>query len=59
VGFGEQQIGLGCFWGGFMVFGEFRSILGVILFLFQVFFMCFGVSIGFRCDFRGHRVGNV
>ena len=39
--FGEHQVGLGCFWGRSMVFGEFLSGLGVILFFLWLFLTCF------------------
>ena len=45
--FGDHQVGLGCFWGRSMVFGEFLSGLGVILFFLGLFLTCFGVSVWF------------
>ena len=42
---GEHQVGLGCFWGSSMVFGEFRSVLGVILSFLWQFLTCFGVDL--------------
>ena len=47
MGFGEHQVGLGGLLGWIYGFWVFLSFLGVILFLFGVFFMCFVVSIGF------------
>ena len=47
VVFGEHQVGLGCFWGRSMVFGEILSGLGVILFFLGLFLTCFGVSVWF------------
>ena len=45
--FGEHQVGLGCFCGGSLVFREFLSVLGVILFILGLFLTCFGVSVAF------------
>jgi len=42
-----------------MAFEVFLSFLGLILFFFVVFLTSFDVCIGFRCDFRGHRVGKM
>jgi len=56
VGFGEHRVGLGGLLGCIYGFGCFLSFLGLILFLFGAFFMCFGVSIGFRYVLVGRKV---
>ena len=56
MGFGEHQVGLGGLLGWVYGFWVFLSFLGLILFLFGVFLTCFGVSFGFRCVFRAHRL---
>jgi len=57
--FGENQLGLGCFWGGSMVFGEFLSVLGVILFFLGLYLHVLGspfffswVHVGCHCEKR-------
>jgi len=47
VGFGEHRVGLGGLLGWIYGFWCFLSFLVLILFLFEVFIMCFGVSIEF------------
>jgi len=57
LGFGEHQVGFGWFWNASMVLGNFLPVLLVMPFLGGLFLTCFGVSVGFRCVFRGHHGG--
>jgi len=55
VGFGEHRVGLGGLLGWIYGFWRFLSVLGLILFLFEVFLTCFGVSVVFHWVLVGRK----